>query len=62
MLSLPGRRKTILLCDDCNRKVKEDQPTLSRVMAILNGVTTAERGPIALASTVSRPTGPQRPR
>jgi hypothetical protein len=35
-LSIPGRHKTILMRDDCNRKVKEDQPTLNRVMEILN--------------------------
>jgi hypothetical protein len=36
MLSIAGRRKTILLCDDCNQKVIDDQPTLGRVMDSLN--------------------------
>ena len=36
MLSVPGRRKTILLCDDCNQKVVDDPVTHGRVSDILN--------------------------
>jgi transcription elongation factor Elf1 len=36
MVSIAGRRKTVLLCDECKQKVIDDVPTLSRVLEILN--------------------------
>ena len=36
MLSIIGRRKTIVLCDNCNQKVVDNPITHSRVVEILN--------------------------
>ena len=35
MLSVAGRRKTILLCDECNKQVAGDMATRNRVVEIL---------------------------